>query len=1109
MSPERYELVARLFLEARLLPPDRRESFLDGISRCDEALRGQLEQLLAHDGTAADRVPALAPFGAARVLSAALADTSFAPALDEPAAVAAATPRQIGRYRIVRHIGQGGMGSVFEAEQDDPRRRVALKLIRDGSSSPALTERFHREAQMLGRLCHRGIAQIYDAHTSPTDGEPHYIAMELVDGPPLLRFALDAPLDLRQRLQMVAEVCDALDHAHQQGLVHRDLKPGNILVQPRSAPLSENSSGGYDSAEIRLGGQPKILDFGIARSADLNTLTEAEAGRLIGTVPYMSPEQAAGQRVDARGDVYSVGVIAFELLTGRLPYDLGGKMIHEAARIIRDDEPMRLGAIDRRLRGDIEVIIAKALEKDREQRYAGAAELAADIRRHLSDQPIVARPPSALYRMGKFVRRRKALAGGAAIAAITTLIAGTITLVQIRAAGSAEAARSHARTIADREEWLRYASAIRGAAAAVDNCDPSLAKQFLQSADVGHGTWEYRFVRSRFAAYGELIEADSPIVTAAFSMDGSMLFTAERDGRINRWDARTSEWRGAIPLTETITGPADFSTAARRLVAAVGPAGADVVVWDGSDGAEIARLSGEEVAAALRRAESAPLTAIAASPDGLVAAIGAGGGVLWQLGDGERCGWMEGAIVQALAFTADAGRVVCGYKVPTVNNTAYVRALDACTASFVDGRPNFPYRVPAIAPLGAGERVLVGTGKNGAKITALKSAKKGSAYGGDRGITAVAIDPRGDSLDDVDGVDLPIAVASLDEQICFYQRRSQKLLRAVATPGGRVSHLEYASNGARLAAVSGRLARIYRVDPIDAQGVLCALDTPVGGLAVGGGAVVVCVDSNGAVQVIDQHADPFRKSVFSISGASCHAIAPDASMVASGHDGGIVRVWSTDSDRPVNEIALDTPATVAALAVSRTGDFVAARAASDLVAWDRSRARVLWRAHVDGPPPGALTISADGALLAATTAGGAGIWRVEDGACIGFVEAPATVLEVLAFSPDGERIAAGSRSGALFVWSVRSGASIAVVKEHEGAIRALAFSPGGARLVSGGADSTIVLWDCARWDAILELREHGGAVSALSFSADGSRLVSGSADRTIRYWDAPPAPTDP
>jgi non-specific serine/threonine protein kinase/serine/threonine-protein kinase len=338
-------------------------------------------------------------------------------------------PASIGRYRILRVIGSGGMGVVYEAEQDHPRRIVALKIIKPGLVGDELLRRFEQESQALGRLQHPGIAQIYEAGTVDTGFGPQpYFAMEFITGQSPRDYAESHHLNTNKRLEIMVKICDAVHHAHQRGLIHRDLKPANILVD--------------DNA------QPKILDFGVARATDSDTRStlQTDVGQLIGTLAYMSPEQALADPmdVDTRSDVYALGVIAYELLTGRLPYAISRK-IHEAIHAIREQDPARLSASSRTYRGDIETIVGKALEKERTRRYASASEMAADLRRFLRDEPISARPPSASYQLRKFTRRHKGLVGGAA-AVFVILIAGITvsTSLLIRATHAEAEAKSAA-----------------------------------------------------------------------------------------------------------------------------------------------------------------------------------------------------------------------------------------------------------------------------------------------------------------------------------------------------------------------------------------------------------------------------------------------------------------------------------------------------------------------------------------------------------------------------------------------------------------------------------------------------------------------------------------
>jgi len=326
-----------------------------------------------------------------------------------------AIPERIGRYRILRLIGEGGMGAVYEAEQEQPRRIVALKVIKSSWASPGMLRRFEQESRALARLQHPGIAQVYEAGTADSASGPQpFFAMEFIaQGQPLTQYSETRHLNTRQRLELLAEVCDAVHHAHQRGIIHRDLKPGNILVDEH--------------------GHAKILDFGVAHVTDSDTQAtrQTDIGQLVGTLAYMSPEQALADplELDIRSDVYALGVILYELLAGKLPYQLSHKL-HEAVVTIREQDPSALSMVSRVYRGDIETIAAKALEKDKTRRYASAADLAADIRRHLKDEPIVARPASTVYQFEKFVRRHKALVAGLAAVFLVLAIGATISTME-------------------------------------------------------------------------------------------------------------------------------------------------------------------------------------------------------------------------------------------------------------------------------------------------------------------------------------------------------------------------------------------------------------------------------------------------------------------------------------------------------------------------------------------------------------------------------------------------------------------------------------------------------------------------------------------------------
>ncbi|HZJ14828.1 MAG TPA: serine/threonine-protein kinase, partial [Chthoniobacteraceae bacterium] len=368
---------------------------------------------------------------------------------------------RIGRYKLLQQLGEGGCGAVYMAEQEEPvRRRVALKVIKLGMDTKSVMARFEAERQALALMDHPNIAKVFDAGATET-GRPFFV-MELVRGIKITDYCDQNSLTTEQRLELFTQVCRAVQHAHQKGIIHRDIKPSNILVTL------------HDGVPV-----PKIIDFGIAKATSDQRLTDKTVftafEQFIGTPAYMSPEQAemSGLDIDTRSDIYSLGVLLYELLTGRTPLDpeeLLRSGMNEMRRKIREEEPPRpssrlstMQAADlttiaknrqadapkliHLVHGDLDWIVMKCLEKDRTRRYETASGLAADLKRHLNDEPVVACPPSNLYRFQKVIRRNKlAFAAGAAIA--TSLVIGftTATWMYVR--------ESHARKRATNAEKL-------------------------------------------------------------------------------------------------------------------------------------------------------------------------------------------------------------------------------------------------------------------------------------------------------------------------------------------------------------------------------------------------------------------------------------------------------------------------------------------------------------------------------------------------------------------------------------------------------------------------------------------------------------------------------
>lgn len=456
MTPERHKQIKSLFLEVCELNESQREAVLDSKCGDDADLRAAVERMVIHDSDP-KRLEENTPIreqldGLFRQASA-------------PSTQNRTTPDRIGKYRTVETIGEGGFGTVYKAEQAEPvRRTVAVKVIKPGMGSRQVISRFMAERQALALMDHPGIARIFEAGETES-GQP-YLVMEWIQGSPITRYCDQHNLSPRERLQLFIRVCQAVQYAHQKGVIHRDIKPSNILVVEGA-----NHDGIGVSEPI-----PKIIDFGIAKALDdalgAHTLF-TEHGQMIGTPEYMSPEQASGvQDIDTRTDIYSLGVLLYELMTGTTPLDRStitekgfaefaniqravcevdpptpssrlktlGDKAHEIARHRRTDT----FSLTRLLRGDLDWIVMKAIEKDRERRYESASSLAVDVQRHLDDDTVIARPPTVGYRFAKFARRNSIKLAAAAAVTVALIGGGVVAAIGWRKSITSEA-RAHSK----------------------------------------------------------------------------------------------------------------------------------------------------------------------------------------------------------------------------------------------------------------------------------------------------------------------------------------------------------------------------------------------------------------------------------------------------------------------------------------------------------------------------------------------------------------------------------------------------------------------------------------------------------------------------------------
>ena len=537
MNSSAWDRIKELYAEALEREAGQRGAYLDSVCGDDAGLRRQVESLLAAEAEAGTFLSDLtrdASGGASHFLRAAVRDD---------AAPAETIGAWVGRYQLIEPLGEGGFGTVYRAQQTDPVRRVvALKVIKPGMDTRHVIARFEAERQALAMMEHPCIARVLDG--GATEAARPYFVMELVEGAPITQYCERARLSQAARLALFLRVCDAVQHAHQKGIIHRDIKPSNVLVAHGDGEPT-----------------PKVIDFGVAKAlyARLSEQTLTGAQHLVGTPAYMSPEQIESLAdVDTRTDVYSLGVLLYEILTGALPFESRGLLAagySEMVRTIREVEPPRPSAHRAGLRGDLDWIVMKAIEKQRERRYETVAALALDVRRHLSDEPVVAGPPSATYRLSKFVRRHRGLLGASA-GVLGALVVGLGLAVVGFVQASADRDRARNAEL-DAQREAREAETARQEAQAISD----FLEEMLLQADPARAGKELQLseVLDAAAERVERMPADQPAVEASIRSTIGRTYSM-----IGRYDDAMPHLRRALALRENLGGEHDGETLRAR-----------------------------------------------------------------------------------------------------------------------------------------------------------------------------------------------------------------------------------------------------------------------------------------------------------------------------------------------------------------------------------------------------------------------------------------------------------------------------------------------------------------------------------------------------------------
>ncbi len=1034
-----------------------RQAFLEEACRGDEALRRGVRALLEAHERAGHFLESPAP--------------GLVTTLDEPA-VCERPGAAVGPYKLLEPLGEGGFGVVYLAEQARPvRRKVALKVLKPGMDTRQVVARFEQEQQALALMDHPHIAKVLDGGETAS-GRPYFV-MELVKGARITDFCDQGRLGVRERLGLFVSVCQAVQHAHQKGIIHRDLKPSNVLVTP------------HDDTPVA-----KVIDFGVAKALG-QELTDKTLftgfAQMLGTPLYMSPEQAgmSGLDVDTRSDVYSLGVLLYELLTGTTPFArerLRGADYDEIRRIIGEEEPPRpstrmstLGPAARTVsanrrsephklsalfRGELDGVVLKALEKDRDRRYESASAFAADVQRYLAEEPVLACPPSAAYRFRKFARRHKtALVTASAVALITLLtVAGlatsTVVIAQEKEA-AANALQGEVRAKQElqgalaRERQDVYFQRIGRAEREWAANNLNRAEQLLAECPADLRGWEWHYLR-RLRLGNRSLLRNASAQCAALSPDGDRLALGSMAGVVKLWDLKNGKEVHSFRAHEGQILALAFSPTGQALASA--SLDKTVKVWETETWKERLVFRGHR----------------------------------------------EGVVT--IAFSPDGGRLA------SAGFDKVLKYWDANTGREVLSLSGHSDTVSHLALSPDGRRAASASLDGTVKVWSLSTGREALTFTGHgQMVLDVAFSPDGRHIASAGGN----IWKSDDGAVKLWDATTGKELLTLRGHVGEVSCVAFGRGGTRLVSGGGdQTLRLWDVTTGREALVLHGHSDLVNNVTFSrDGRYLVSTSLDQTVRVwdgrpLEQEAGQEELTLRAPSNAVFRGVtfSPDGRRLASGGADRTVKLWDARTWRELMTFRGHSDS-VAGVAFSPDGRRLATASGKELIVWDTATGQEVVRA-----PDAARSVIFDptGKRLASASSFDVKVWDAGTGKELNTLRGHTSLVLGIAFSADGTHLASAGSDLTVRLWDAKAGRLIRTLAGHTGRACAVAFSPDGRRLVSGSLDRTVRVWNVETGKEVIALHDPTGGVLGVTFGPDNQRIAWAGMDATVKVWDGVP-----